>query len=118
MISMSEPDASGVVTVTVSGKVTKEDYRPLLPKLERLLQEQGSLRFLIHLEDVAGFELGALWEDIKFDYSHQSRYGRTAIVGDRDWQAWATRLSSLFFDAEMRFFTIDEAEAADAWVRA
>jgi len=41
---------------------------------------------------------------------------RVAIVGDRAWQEWGTRLSKPFFKAEMRYFERDKAADARAWL--
>jgi hypothetical protein len=116
MLAMTDPDRNRVVTITASGTVTKEDYDRLLPQLERRLDAHGRLRFLIDIVEVSGFRFGALWEDLKFDLRQQSQFGRTAIIGDRKWQDWATRISSRFYDAEMRYFDANEAEQARAWV--
>jgi hypothetical protein len=39
-----------------------------------------------------------------------------AIVGDKSWERWGTKISSQFFDPEMRCFNQDEKEMAKAWV--
>lgn len=116
MINIDKPNENNVLTATASGKLTKEDYTRLLPELENLLKEYGTLRFYIRLENFSGFEMGALWEDIKFDIKHQQLYGKTAIVGDSKWEEWITKFFSLFFDAEMKFFYEDQVEEAWKWV--
>jgi len=68
MLRIDNLNQNQVVTITASGQLTKEDYAHLLPELEELLRENAPLRFYITLENFAGFEMGALWEDFKFDH--------------------------------------------------
>lgn len=117
MIEIGTVSEDKVLPVTASGKVSKADYEKAIPQLESLLEEHGSLRFFVKLENVSGFELGALWEDLKFDRKHMNQFGRTAVVGDKAWEEWLTRVSGLFFSPEVRFFYSDDEEAARAWVK-
>jgi hypothetical protein len=39
----------------------------------------GSLRVLLRLEDFKGWEIGALWEELKFDARHLRDFGRIAL---------------------------------------
>ena len=116
MLKLGNPNENMVLTITVSDNLTKEDYDRVLPELEKMLDMFGSLRFFIRLVDFTGFEIDALWEDIKFDYRHKNQYGRIAIVGDTKWEEWGARLSKLFFDSEMQFFYADQADKAWKWV--
>ena len=116
MLTMSDPDAHGVVTIKASGVVSREDYNAALPGLERLLDQHGRLRFLIDIVGVTTWSIGAMWEDLKFDTRRRKQIGRTAIIGDKRWEDWATRVSSRLFDAEMRFFAPSHADEAEAWV--
>ncbi|GJL61775.1 MAG: hypothetical protein NPIRA04_04290 [Nitrospirales bacterium] len=113
MLKIENLNENKVLTITVSGILTMEDYISMLPELEDLLKKQGVIRFYIRLEYFEGFELEALWEDIKFDYAHQRQYGKTAIVGSKKWEELGTRFSNLFLDAETKFFY--EEHAKDAW---
>ena len=116
MLRIDNPNENKVLTVLASGTLTKEDYLRLLPGLEKMLEKHGTLRFFIKLEDFSGFKLGALWEDIKFDYKHKNQYGKTAILGDKKWEEWGTKISKIFFDSEMKFFYKDQSNEAWNWV--
>lgn len=109
-------DEDGVFSVKAGGKVTREEYERLLRVVEDLLQNHDSLRFYIKLVDFSGLEARALWDDLKFDFKHKNQYGKTAIVGDQKWEEWATKLSGMFFDAEMKFFQTDQSDKAWTWI--
>lgn len=116
MLKIDNINDKQVVTISVSGKVTKDDYEKILPQLEGLLEQYKTLRFYITLDDLSGFEKEALWKDIKFDAKHKNQYGKTAIVGDKKWEEWGIKISNLFFDAEMQFFYTDQLTKAWEWV--
>ena len=116
MLRIDNLNDKQVLSITASGRITKEDYEQLLPELEQMLEKHGSLRFFIKIEDLAGFEMGALVEDLKFDYKHKNQYGRTAIVGDKKWEELATKIFKVFFDSEMKFFYKEQGDDAWSWV--
>ena len=67
----------------------------------------------------SGWDLSGLWRDLKFDAKHQDKFGRIAIVGNKNWQEWGTKLfDPLFPSAEMRFFDSNEIDSAELWARA
>ena len=116
MLRIDDLNENQVLTITASDRLTREDYDRLLPELEELLEKNDPVRFYIKLEDISGFEMGALVEDLKFDFKHKNQYGKTAIVGDKKWEEWGTKISKMFFDSEMKFFYEDQRDDAWNWV--
>lgn len=116
MLRIDNLNENQVLTVTASERLTKEDYNGVLPELEEILKKHGTLNFYIKLEDISGVEMGALWEDVKFDYRQKNQFGKTAIVGDRKWEEWFMKISRIFFDSKMKFFYQDQSEEAWNWV--
>lgn len=115
MIRMrSEPD---IVRIEAHGRLTGHDYDAWLPTLEKTAEERGPLRLYIELLDFHGWSPTGLWEDIKFDATHQDDMERIAVVGESGWQEWGTKLSRPFFKADVKFFTRDHAEEAERWLR-
>jgi SpoIIAA-like len=115
MLSLTT-DATGTVTIGASGRLTRSDYDRFVPEFERIVRARGPVRVLLELEDFHGWDLPALWEELKFDTTHQDDMGRVAVVGEKRWQAWGTRLSKPFFRAETRYFDRDGAAEARAWL--
>lgn len=116
MFILDGPNENDVLTVSVSERLTKDDYQAFLPKLEKLFQQNRKLRFFIELQDFYGFEIGALWQDLKFDLKHKNQYGKAAIVGETKWEEWGTKISALFFASEMKFFPREQRDQAWQWV--
>lgn len=114
-----QPQIDGdVIEVQCSGTVTREDYRQALPEMEKLLCDGQTRRFFILLRDMDRFEAGAVWEDLKFDLKHKEQYGKMAVVGDRRWEEWVISISRPFFNAEIKYFPMDQEEKARKWVHA
>ena len=68
--------------------------------------------------DFSGWDLGGLWQDLKFDLAHKDRFGWIAIVGDKKWEEWGTKLSDLLFhSAQMCFFWPDQRTQGERWLR-
>jgi len=113
MFELDEPNENRVLKITASEQLTLDDYEQMLPELEKMFSRHDDLRFYIDLNNVSGIEMGALWEDIKFDYEHRHQFGKIAIVGDKKWQQWATTISAPFFDSKIKFF--DKQQSNEAW---
>jgi len=118
MIEMLDQSKGKVLGMRVSGKLAHQDYERFVPLLEKLIEEHGSVRCLVEMTDLHGIEPRALWDEIKFDVRHAWQIERCAVVGDRQWEAWMTKLSRpIFFRAEIRFFDLIDREKAWVWIR-
>jgi hypothetical protein len=116
MLTIEEGGRGGdLVVVTASGRLTAEDYQRFTPAFERLARSRGPLRVLLELRGFRGWEARALWEELKFDATHQWACRGIAVVGERRWRAWGTWLSRLLFRAEMHDFDRSRLEEARVW---
>ena len=117
MIEILSRSSGNVFGMRVSGKILHEDYQQFVPMLEKLIEEHGAIRCLVEMIELHGIELRALWDEIKFDVRHARQIERCAVVGDRAWEAWMTKVSRpIFSNAEIRFFEIAEREKAWEWI--
>jgi hypothetical protein len=108
----------GVVALRVSGKLMHDDYQGLIPKLEGAIEKYGAIRCLIDLMELDGIELRAVWDELRFDLKHATDVSRCAVVGDRDWERWATAAARpIFRRADVRFFDRADFEKALAWIQ-
>lgn len=112
-----EHHRDGYLICRVSGTLSGSDYDSAVPELENELQlGRKPLRLMIVLEDFRGWEIGGLWEELRFDARHGDDFGRIAVVGESKLEEWGTRLSKPFLGADMRYFDRDERAAARAWL--
>lgn len=105
-----------VLHVRLNGKLTDADYQQFVPELEKLIERHGSLRLLVEMTDFHGWNAGALWDDFKVYLKHGNEIGRIAIVGEKSWQEWMTRVSKPFLHSDVRYFDHDHAGEARQWV--
>lgn len=115
-VQLTSQHAGKVLTINASDKLTGEDYDHFLPEAERLIEQHGKLRVLFDMRDFHGWELSALWKDIKFDMKHFSDFERLAMVGDSKWERWMATFCKPFTTAEIRYFDQSDAEAAREWI--
>ena len=114
---VNETEKGEIIHVTVSGKLTKEDYQRFAPQIEKDIQEHGKVRILFEMHDFHGWGASALWQDIKFDMKHFSDIERLALVGDKKWEKGMSIFCKPFTTAKVKFFRWDEIEMAKKWLQ-
>lgn len=102
--------------IHLSDKLHRSDYERFVPEIDRRVQQHGKIRLLVVMEDFHGWDVGALWEDLKFDLRHFNDIERLALVGDRKWEKGMSAFCKPFTTAEIRYFDRGEIEAARRWV--
>lgn len=116
MIEFIEHDNNKVLAFTMSGKLHDDDYQLFVPMVEKGIEEHGKVRLLAHFHDFQGWDLKALWDDIKFSAKHCDDIERIAMVGDSKWQEWMARICKPFTRAKIEYFA--DTDAAMKWLAA
>ena len=111
-IQLTETNGGKMLEVSVTGKLAHADYEHFVPEFERLLKIHGKLRVLFNMLDFHGWELPALWDDIKFDIKHFSDIEKLALVGDTKWEKWMSAFCRPFTTAKIKFFKTDEESSS------
>ena len=103
MIEVME-SRGNLLWLRASGKRTRRDYQEgLIPRLEAVIREHGKARLLFHLDpDFQGWELGAWWDDFRFDLKHKDDFERLAVVGAARWADAAVKIFSRFMAGEVK----------------
>lgn len=104
------------LTLSVSGKLTHEDYQELTPMLEAALQtvKAPRVRAFIDASELEGWEPRAAWDDFRLGLKHGNAFEKIAIYGNRKWQALAARVGSWFISGEARYF--EDRDEALEWL--
>lgn len=117
MIRIEHAREDDGIVIRASGVLDARDYELAVPEIENAMAlAAGPLRVLIRLEDFRGWNLGGLWQDLKFLRAHHGDFGRVAVVGDGALEKWGTALSGPFVGAETRFFPADREVDARRWL--
>src|SRR5215831_2805635 len=84
------------VGVKLSGKLHDEDYKKFVPLIDAELARDGKVRLLAQFHDFHGWDMEALWDDIKFATTYCTKVERIALVGDKAWEKWMAQVCKPF----------------------
>jgi hypothetical protein len=115
-VEIQEEAEGKIFVIQLSGKLTKQDYEHFAPETERRIKQHGKLRILVQMHDFHGWEMGALWEDIKFDVKHFADIERLAMVGEKKWESGMAKFCKPFTTAKIRYFDAAKYDDAVAWL--
>ena len=97
MLSYTEHDNAQAVEITLSGRVSTEEFDRVAKKLEAFIDRHGQVRVLEQIKDFEGMDAAALWHDIKFSFQHLRDFSRIAVVANPEIQfATAEHVSHAF----------------------
>lgn len=116
MLTLTEDAGGKIVAIKVEGKLSKEDYEHFVPKVEELIKQHGKVRIIMEMHDFHGWEMGALWQDIKFDLKHFSDIERLALVGESKWEAGMAVFCKPFTTAKIKYFDASKVDEAKQWI--
>jgi hypothetical protein len=112
------PSRSGnILGFKLSGKLHDEDYKKFVPMIDAAVARGGKVRLLAQFHDFHGWDMHALWDDIKFATTHCLAIERIALVGDKTWEKWMAGVCKPFTMAKIRYFDTADIEAAWAWLQ-
>jgi len=100
----------------LSGKLHDEDYKLFVPRVDQAIAQGGKARLLAWFHDFEGWDMHALWDDIKFATTHCTKIERIALVGEKTWEKWMATVCKPFTTAKVRYFDAAEVDAAWAWL--
>ena len=100
----------------LTGKLHDEDYKKFVPLVDAELAQGGKVNVFAQFHDFHGWDLRALWDDIKFSTTHCTKIKRIALMGDKTWEKWMAAVCKPFTLAKVRYFDAGEIEAAKAWL--
>jgi len=115
-IALSEQAGGKFVEVRLSGKLHKDDYQHFVPAVEKAIAANGKIRVLMEMHDFHGWDLPALWQDIKFDRMHHEHIERIAMVGEKKWESGMATFCKPFTSAKIRYFDVKDSAAARQWI--
>ncbi len=116
MIEQLPSDSDQVLGFRMSGKLHDADYQHFVPVIDAAVAKHGKVRVLTQFHDFHGWDLHALWDDIKFSTTHCTKIDRIALVGDKTWEKWMASVCKPFTMAKVRYFNSAELNAARAWL--
>lgn len=117
-IALKEDLDSGLLEVSASGKLSKEDYTHFEPAVERMIESAGKIKVLFVMHDFHGWDIGAAWEDIKFATKHCRDIDKIAMVGENQWEKWMATICKPFTMSTIKYFDAGQELVARQWLTA
>ena len=108
---------NGNVGIKIKGKLTQSDYELLIPYIDRVREEVGSLRLLCDMTECEGLNTQALWEDLTRKFQQFQEIIRVAVVGDRQWMECGTKVFHPLLKTPVQYFSPGRLEKAWQWLR-
>ncbi|MFG0304790.1 MAG: STAS/SEC14 domain-containing protein [Phycisphaerales bacterium JB040] len=107
-----------VVEIKAEARITHADYQTIIPELERIIEQEGAVRFVLEIPEIESIEPRAILDDLEFDLKHMAEIERCAVVTDTEWMQRAAELwGKLMPRTQVRTFPKSEHTEAQLWVR-
>jgi hypothetical protein len=116
MIEEIKKDDGRILGFKLSGKLHDADYKVFVPAIEAAITAHGKVRLLAQFHDFHGWDMHALWDDIKFSTKHCADVERIALVGEKTWEKWMATVCKPFTMAKIRYFDSSELDPAWKWL--
>ena len=116
MIEQLSRGTGKVLGFKMSDKLHDADYKLFVPLVDAAVAAHGKVRLLAWFHDFHGWDLHAMWDDIKFATNHCTKVERIALVGEKSWQEWMAKVCKPFTMASVKYFDAADVESAWKWV--
>ena len=118
MIEQLQDLPANVVGFRATGKITKEEYDTILiPAVDRLADATGKINYLFVLDtDVSNLSAGAWYDDLMVGVKHLLQWRKMAIVSNQPSVNKFTDIAGHIMPGDVKSFTINQIDAAKAWV--
>ena len=103
--------------IKVIGKLAHSDYEIMMPMLENALEgvKDPKIKTLVDLREFDGWELRAAWDDLKLGIKHNREFSKIALLGNKNWEKMAAKVSNWFTSGEINYF--EDRNEALTWLK-
>lgn len=115
MLEKLDGSEGSVLGYRLSGVIDKADYAAMVPEMESLVAQYGTVQLLCDLTDLRWEKASAWGSDLHFGKEFHDAITRMAIVGDGALQKILADLAKPFYAKEVRYFA--DQQAAWEWLR-
>ncbi len=107
--------SGSVVGYRFSGTIDKADYAVLVPEMESLVAQYGTVQLLCDLTDLHWEKASAWGTDLHFGKEFHKSITKMAVVGDGAFQKIMADLAKPFYAQSVEYFP--DEQAAWEWLR-
>ena len=107
-----------VIPLRFSGLFTWKDYTDsLVPLIDAAAKDHEKLKLLCVLDQYFdGYSAGAMWDDMRFGFSHLTTFSKLALVTDIDWIRKSAKLFGGLMPTEVMVFDVEDLDDAKKWI--
>ncbi len=116
MIEQLTTPKDDILGFKLTGKLHDEDYKHFVPAIDAAIARHGKARVLAQFHDFHGWDMHALWDDIKFSTTHCTKIERIALVGEKTWEKWMAKVCKPFTRAKIEYFDVNHLDDAWKWI--
>jgi hypothetical protein len=106
-----------LIAVRVSNTFTTEELDHFKAFVREVIEQFGEVRVYFEMEQFDGWEIGSFVENAFFDLFHAHQYSKVAMVGEKSWQAWMTKIVDLVKSGPVRYFDLSQRAEAMEWIQ-
>ena len=117
MFRKMDESSGNIIGFLAIGNFEKADFETLSNEVQAVIDEHGSARLLIDLQQFISEETSAWGSDLKFSYTFGRKIEKLAVVGDMEWQEYFARVAAPFYAKEAEFFPTHGRESAWGWLK-
>lgn len=118
VLSIKYVNGTNTLQVAFHQQLTADDVVVLLlPSMDKVLSQFSTVNLLLEFcHDFAGWQLSAIWDEIKYNFSHRKQISRIAVVGSPQVAEWFLNVIFPVAPGGIENFTLGEIEKARAWL--
>jgi hypothetical protein len=121
MIERLKESFGAAIGFKVVGRITGDEVKAFEPQIEFVIAERKErpIGILADLSQMDGADWRARWDEMRFLQKYTDRIARMAVVGADKWEEVVAMVlaGTAVLQAETRYFTTAEINAAWEWVR-
>jgi hypothetical protein len=121
MITELEQSTKEVFAFEITAKVTLEEEKAWIKKLDKALETQDKISAMVVLGDNASWGTWAGVEDIKWLFNNYNKFHKIAIVSHSSVWKWLVAIDSQFaklVGVDEKYFDVHQSKEAWEWVNA
>lgn len=116
MLEILGQTTDACVVFHAGGRVSGEEYKPLLDAVDERLKERDKINMVAELEESIFYgDLEAFKDDYHFGTHEYRSINRMAFVGDAKWVELFVKVAQPFTKAEEKLFPSGSLDEAIAW---
>jgi hypothetical protein len=111
-----QKDNRDLIIVTLTGRLTTEEYDVFLPHFESEVRHFTDLLVLFDLREFEGWRAGSLWRKLSFNSNHRTSIEKIAVVGSMKGATLIKKACKPLSYGSIKRFRSRDMDVAQSWI--